>query len=191
MDMQAPDRTPSANRAGPPSPGFVARMVKEVAATPGATTEETTSGDAEAIRELLDCLNPRDTADAQLAAIAIAAARSAMDNFARAARAGISDDQAVRLRSNGLTAGRTYAMALRYFRKRQADTAPVKPAARSAAPPDPPAAKPAPPVPPGFIALKPGATPIPAVETFQPHDRFGRPIPEGRIDLMTRAQVRA
>ena len=46
-------------------------------------------------------------------------------------------------------------------------------------------------VPPGFIALRPGAKPIPAVVTFQPRDRFGEPIPDLRTDLMTRAQLRA
>jgi hypothetical protein len=46
-------------------------------------------------------------------------------------------------------------------------------------------------VPPGFIALRPGAKPIPAVVTFQPRDRFGEPISDLRTDLMTRAQLRA
>ena len=46
-------------------------------------------------------------------------------------------------------------------------------------------------MPPGFIALQPGAKPIPAIETVQPRDRFGKPIPTGRTDLMTRAQLRA
>jgi hypothetical protein len=44
---------------------------------------------------------------------------------------------------------------------------------------------------PSFVALRPGADPIPAVVMFQPRDRFGQPIPGGRVDQMTRALVLA
>jgi hypothetical protein len=146
------------------------------------------------VRELLDSLHPGDPADAMLAALTIAAALAAMDNFARAAGPGISDETASRLRGSALAAGRTYAAWLRDLRKPQPAAEQPRPAAA------PPRAHKAPPVepvrevaevPPGFIALQPGARPIPAVETFQPRDRFGKPIPDLRTDLMTRTQLRA
>ncbi|MGA9015403.1 MAG: hypothetical protein WB509_23175, partial [Acetobacteraceae bacterium] len=86
--------------------------------------------------------------------------------------------------------------ALRYLRKPQAMAAqPAKPARSRATPasaPQPPPAEPAgetQEIPPGFIALRRGATPIPAV--FRPRDRFGNEIPDWRRDLMTPAQALA
>jgi hypothetical protein len=208
MDMQTPDHAPTRSApTGPPSRNFIEHLLDMIAATAPAGTSDNPAARArgrEAARELFEVLNPGDAADAQLAAIAVAAAQSAIDNFARAARPGMSDETVVRLRSSGLAAGRTYAMALRTLRKRQPATPQIEPAAAQPrmpmanastdAPADAPAAAPAPAaaeVPPGFIALQPGATPIPAVETFQPRDRFGQPIPDWRTDLMTRAQVLA
>jgi hypothetical protein len=201
MDMQTPDHAPTLPAASSaPSHNFVEHLLDVLAAAaPGVSGD--TSGRArsrEDARELFDALNPRDAAEAQLAAIAVAAGQSAIDSFVRAARLGISDETAVRLRSNGLAAGRTYAAALRTLRKPPPGAARTKPAAAHPPTPEP---KPDAPsgtpvhataeVPPGFIALQPGAKPIPAVETFQPRDRFGLPIPDWRTDLMTRAQVRA
>ena len=107
-----------------------------------------------------------------------------MDNFARAARPGISDETAMRLRGSALAAGRTYATALRYLRKprpcpaaRQAGQIKAPPAAAPQPPPAEPTSE-TQEVPPGFIALRPGATPIPAV--FRPRDRFGNEIPDWR-----------
>jgi hypothetical protein len=195
MDIQTPDHTPARSAGNPaqPSPNFIAHLMQTLdAATPGAATDE----HQDATRELFSSLNPRDPAEAQLAAIAVAAAQSAMDNFARAARPGISDDTAMRLRGSALAAGRTYATALRYLRKPQAVAPqPARPARSKASPaaaPQPPPAEPTSEtqeVPPGFIALRPGATPIPAV--FRPRDRFGNEIPDWRRDLMTPAQARA
>ncbi|HEY6432866.1 MAG TPA: hypothetical protein VIZ17_12865 [Acetobacteraceae bacterium] len=190
MDIQTPDHTPprSAGSPGQPSPNFIAHVMQ----TLGAATDQ----QRDATRELFEALDPRDPADAQLAAIAVAAAQSAMDNFARAARPGVSDETAVRLRGSALAAGRAYATALRYLRKPQAMAAqPAKPARSRATPasaPQPPPAEPAgetQEIPPGFIALRRGATPIPAV--FRPRDRFGNEIPDWRRDLMTPAQALA
>lgn len=190
MDIQTPDHTPprSAGSPGQPSPNFIAHVMQ----TLGAATDQ----QRDATRELFEALDPRDPADAQLAAIAVAAAQSAMDNFARAARPGVSDETAVRLRGSALAAGRAYATALRYLRKPQAMAAqPAKPARSRATPasaPQPPPAEPAgetQEIPPGFIALRRGATPIPAV--FCPRDRFGNEIPDWRRDLMTPAQALA
>jgi hypothetical protein len=190
MDIQTPAHTPprSAGSPGQPSPNFIAHLMQAL----GAATDQ----QRDATRELFEALDPRDPADAQLAAIAVAAAQSAMDNFARAARPGVSDETAVRLRGSALAAGRAYATALRYLRKPQAMAAqPAKPARSRATPasaPQPPPAEPAgetQEIPPGFIALRRGATPIPAV--FRPRDRFGNEIPDWRRDLMTPAQALA
>ena len=129
MDIQTPDHTPprSAGSPGQPSPNFIAHVMQ----TLGAATDQ----QRDATRELFEALDPRDPADAQLAAIAVAAAQSAMDNFARAARPGVSDETAVRLRGSALAAGRAYATALRYLRKPQAMAAqPAKPARSRATP---------------------------------------------------------
>jgi hypothetical protein len=201
MDMQTPDHasTPSPiSSGGPPSRMFTTRLLKALAAaTPGDADDPAALGeDQEAARELLDSLNPCDAADAMLAAIAVAAAQSAMDGFARAARPGLSDETVVRLRSNALAAGRTYAAMRRHFRKSKAVTAPpAKPAgtkAPQASVPKPPPAEPVSEpaqVPPGFVALRPGAEPIPAV--FRPRDRFGNEIPSWHRNLMTSAQALA
>ena len=101
------------------------RLLKALDATvPAGATDSQTDRDEnrQATRELFESLDPRDPAEAQLAAIAIAAAQSAMDNFARAAQPGVADETAIRLRSSALTAGRTYAAALRTLRKRRAAT---------------------------------------------------------------------
>jgi hypothetical protein len=55
---------------------------------------------------MLEALHPADAKEAAAAARAIAAHFAAMDGFARAARPGIADDTAVRLRNNALAAAR-------------------------------------------------------------------------------------
>src|SRR5271165_6858719 len=196
MDMQTPDHTSLTSQAAPAAPlsRAVSRHLHQaLAATVPAGPDDsqaTRDETRQAVRELFDALQPGDAADAQRAALAVAAAQAAMDGFARAARPGTSDDTATRLRGSALAAGRAYATWKRDLRKRQ-------PAAEQPTPapaPKPPPAEPVrevPEVPPGFIALQPGAKPIPAVEMFQPRDRFGKPIPTLRTDLMTRAQLRA
>jgi hypothetical protein len=202
MDKQTTDHasTPSpTGSGGPPSHAFTRRLLQALAATtPRDDDDPTGSGeDLETTRELFDSLNPCDAADAMLAAIAVAAARSAMDNFARAARPGVSNETVVRLRSNGLAAARTYATARCHFRKSRAVAAPsakrVMPKAPQGTAPKQPAVEPVgEPVevpPPGFVALRHGAEPIPAV--FRPRDRFGTEIPSWRPGLMTSAQALA
>jgi hypothetical protein len=203
MDMQIPDHATNgfpAKPVAPLSPIFCRRLHEAVAATvPAGPTDSQEVRDEyrQAVRELFESLQPGDPADAQLAALAVAAAQAAMDNFGRAARPGTSDDTAARLRSGALAAGRAYATWSRDLRKRQpvaAAAPPPRPAAAPAPARKAPPAEPArevPEVPPGFIALQPGAKPIPAVEMFQPRDRFGKPIPDLRTDLMTRTQLLA
>ena len=199
MDMQTPDHLINSSPAEPkgPLPPVISRCLhRAVAAT--VPTEPTDSPETEdekrrAAQVLFDSLHPGDPADAMLAALSIAAGLAAMDNFARAARRGISDETATRLRGSGLAAGRAYAAWLRPLRKRQPAAEPPRPAAPAPVPKAPPVepVREVAEVPPGFIALQPGAKPIPAVEMFQPRDRFGKPIPDLRSDLMTRAQLHA
>ena len=198
MDLQTPDHASTpfpTSSSGPPSRMFSRRLLKILAAaTPGEDDDPTALAESrETTRELLDSFSTRDPADAMLAAIAVAAAQSAMDNFARAARPGMSDETVMRLRSNALAAGRAYATVHRYFRKPQTVAAPsAKPVGTKApqvsAPKPPPAEPVVKPVevPPGFVALRQGAEPIPDV--FRPRDRFGKEIPNWRRDLMTSAQ---
>ncbi|HEY2619765.1 MAG TPA: hypothetical protein VGI78_20655 [Acetobacteraceae bacterium] len=203
MDMHTPDHALVAFPAapgGPPSRLFIRRLLQMLAAaTPGANQDDTAaySENWQATCELFEALGPGDAADAQLAAIAIAAGQSAVDGFVRAARPGMSDETVIRLRGSALAAGRAYAAWIHDLRERQPDateTTPAKPRQSAttgpSVPDEQPVSDPAE-VPPGFIALRPGAKPIPAVETFQPRDRFGQPIPDLRTDLMTRAQLHA
>src|SRR5262245_12602840 len=122
MDMQIPDPAPVlSSRGGSPAPPPVfARHLQQMllAAVPAGGPD-----DEAATQELLASLDLQEPADAMLAAIAVAAARSAMDLFARAARPGISDETAMRLRNAALAAGRTYATTRRDLRKRRPDRA--------------------------------------------------------------------
>ena len=56
--------------------------------------------------ELLQSMQPADSREAAMAVQAIAASFAALDGFARAARPGISDETAIRLRGSALTAAR-------------------------------------------------------------------------------------
>lgn len=145
MDMHTPDDPPNAPTNTPERPLsdiFTKRLLQSLAATMPMERRDGSPEWAEkwdATRELFDSLDPRNPADAQLAVFAIAAAQSAMDNFARAAQPGMSDDQVARLRGRALAAGRAYASALRYLRKPQPAQRPI-PAAKPA--PDMPAEPP-------------------------------------------------
>jgi hypothetical protein len=69
-------------------------------------------------RMLLEAWEPSDAMEAMLAAQAIAAHLAAMDGFARAAKPGVSDETAVRLRVNALAAGRRFDHLLGTVRRR-------------------------------------------------------------------------
>jgi hypothetical protein len=135
MDMQTPDHADRfpADRAAPPSRQFCRHLRQSVAAAvpSGSSDSEAALEDKrQAARELFDYLNPGNPADAHLAAIAVASAQSAMDNFARAARPGMSDDTVTRLRGSGLAAGRAYAAWARLLcNRRSAAQQPQPPAA--------------------------------------------------------------
>jgi hypothetical protein len=159
-----------------PSRIFINVLLKALAATLPAGIAELAPRDEqlEAMRELLEGFNPRDAADAQLAAIAIAAAYAAMDGFARAAKPGMSHDTAMKLRKSALAAARAYATTLQTLRRPEPE----------------PVAEPA--LAPAEDQPQPAAdAPTQECQEFQPRDCFGQPIPPHRTDLMTRAQVLA
>jgi len=145
----------------------------------------------DAAREEFDSLNPRTPAEARLAAFAVAAMAGAMDSFERAARPGLSDEKAGRLRGSALAVGRFYKSVMLTLGKSANPAKPSRPASSSPAPAEPAAAPEDEPCPPGFIRLAPGAKPIKHHETFQPRDRYGKPIPTYRYQDMTPAQRRA
>jgi hypothetical protein len=70
-------------------------------------------------RTLLEAWQPADAMEAALAARAIAAYLAAMDSFARAAKPGLSDEKAIRLRGNAIAAGRVFDNLLRTFRRQR------------------------------------------------------------------------
>jgi hypothetical protein len=78
MDVQGQDHQPNAANAGGTLSGTATRRVLKVleAALPAAATDSAADRDEDrqAMRELFESLDPRDPAEAQLAAIAIAAA---------------------------------------------------------------------------------------------------------------------
>jgi hypothetical protein len=172
MDMQTADhRFPTPG----PSRIFINVLLKAIAATLPAGIADLAPRDEqlEAMRELLEAFEPRDAADAQLAAIAIAAAYAAMDGFARAAKPGMSHETVVKLRTSALAAACTYTTTLQTLRRPEPE----------------PVAEPAPPT---EDPSQPAATAsVREPDEFQPRDRFGKPIPTDRTDLMTRAQVLA
>jgi hypothetical protein len=170
MDMQTPDHSisPTLSRS------FRTCLLRAIAGTvPADPSDDQAARDAKiaAVAELLDALDPADAADAQLAAIAIAAALAAMDGFTRAAKAGVSNETAIRLRGNALAAGRAYATARQTLRKPAVEAVAVTEASPVVTPPEP------------------AAAPEQSRDEFQPRDRFGKPIPRFRTDLMTRNQL--
>src|SRR5215472_16634566 len=98
MDMQTPDL------ASLPPPAALSPAVSRhlhealAAAVPAGHDHDQARRDTtrQAVREIFESLQTGDPADAQLAALAVAAAQAAMDGFARAARAGTPDDTAAR-----------------------------------------------------------------------------------------------
>ena len=115
---------------------------------------------------LFAAMQPRDPWAAAGATRAVAAHFAAMDLYARAARPGLSDDTARRLRAGANTCSRT-ADAVR----RASAPAPQ----RAAAPPETPRPT---------VVIEPD-------DPFQPRDRFGQPIPLHAFQRMTAKQRRA
>ena len=98
-------------------PAFFTLLTDTLAKTVPA--EAATDGGGLAFaRMLLEAWEPSDAMEAMLAAQAIAAHLAAMDGFARAAKPGVSDETAVRLRVNALAAGRRFDHLLGTVRRR-------------------------------------------------------------------------
>ncbi len=132
--------------------------------TPDSIAAET----QQAARELFFAMQPQSAEEAAAAVRAVTAHFAAMDMHARASRPGLSDDTAMKLRARANASAR-----LAVLRRGRPERAPAP--ARKA--PEPPP--------------QPELPPIPHVHQFQPRDRFGKPIPLWKAELMTRAQCRA
>jgi hypothetical protein len=120
---------------------FIAMLIGTLTAmVPGSDddTVETRRGIAQL---MFDTYQPRDAIEAMAAARAVAAHHAAMDNYTRAARPGVSDATADRLRATALAAGRSVEAMLRARDKRREQQA----AAGAKAPAPQPAANSEPP----------------------------------------------
>ncbi len=99
---------------------FLALLLETLAATIPAAAHSGDAGREACLAmacTMLEALHPADAKEATAAARAIAAHFAAMDGFARAARPGITDDTAVRLRNNALAAARLADAATRPTRQ--------------------------------------------------------------------------
>jgi hypothetical protein len=140
---------------------------------------ETRARKLAAARRQFAAFHPNDDAEAQAAAMAVAIMLGAVDSLARAARPGIGNETAGRLRGNALTAARFYTTTLDKIRKRNRQAADdAAPRRKIVEPADPPQEQ------------EPLAD-IPKIEVFQPRDRRGKQIPGWRFDLLSMKQRRA
>jgi hypothetical protein len=164
----------------PPDPAFLDNLIATLAAAwPDGSAEERHS----AARSALEALQPRDIIEAMLGVRMIAAHHAAMDGYRRAMQPGIGDAEAVRLRNNAVSAGRSFDTALRTLEKRRAPAPAARPAEKPARS-HPAAAKPEAESPSENLV-------IPHRRQFVPRDRTGNPIPLWRFEDMTMAQRRA
>ena len=99
-------------------PAFFTLLIDALAKTIPAEAAQGGDGVAFA-RMLLEAWEPSDAMEAALAVRAIAAHLAAMDGFARAAKPGVSDETAVRLRANAMAAGRQFDHLLQTVRRRR------------------------------------------------------------------------
>ncbi len=98
------------------TPAFIALLLAAVANSipdDDATSDADRADRLSMARTLFEAFEPADALEAARAANAVAACLAAMDDFARAARPGVSDEKAVRLRGNALAAGRAFDAAVR------------------------------------------------------------------------------
>ena len=110
------------------NPAFLALLIDALAKTIPADPDQNAAGREAGLamaRTLLEAWQPADAMEAALAARAIAAHFAAMDSFARAAKPGVSDEKAVRLRVNAIAAGRMFDRQFQICR-RQRQPAPAR-----------------------------------------------------------------
>jgi hypothetical protein len=104
------------------NPAFLTLLIDAIARTipadadQGAAARETGLTMA---RALLEAWQPADAMEAALAARAIAGHLAAMDSFARAAKPGVSDEKAIRLRANAFAAGRIFDRQFQALRQQR------------------------------------------------------------------------
>jgi hypothetical protein len=82
-------------------------------------TEADRAANLSIARTMIEAFDPADATEAAEAARAVAAHFAAMDSFARAAKPGVADEKAVRLRANALAAGRVFSTTLQNHRRQQ------------------------------------------------------------------------
>ena len=102
------------------NPAFLTLLIDAITRTIPADADQ---GAREAgltmARTLLEAWQPADAMEAALAARAIAAHLAAMDSFARAAKPGVSDEKAIRLRANAIAAGRIFDRQFQALRRQR------------------------------------------------------------------------
>lgn len=101
---------------------FITLLISTLVRTIPTAADETEADRAanlSIVRTMIEAFHPADPVEAAEAARAVAAHFAAMDNFARAARPGVADEKAVRLRANALAAGRVFSTTLQNHRRQQ------------------------------------------------------------------------
>lgn len=127
MHPQAQSPTTNVTADQPPS-RFIARLLDALSATIPFADADTPADKAECrefVRILFTALHPSTPIEAALAVRAIAAWLAAMDLFARAARPGIADDAARRLRGTANATGRAFDAVLRERARRHGKPLPA------------------------------------------------------------------
>ncbi|HXA22549.1 MAG TPA: hypothetical protein VNW90_09630 [Acetobacteraceae bacterium] len=135
-----------------------------------------------AARATIEALKPRDIIEGMLAARMIAAHHATMDGYQRAMQPGVSDAEAIRLRSNAIAAARSFDAALRTLEKRRAGETAAKPH-RQVTKSTPPA--------PLDMPESEADAPLPSKPRYVPRNKNGEPIELWRWEDMTMAQRRA
>lgn len=163
----------------PPDPAYLENLTETLAgACPGGSADDRRN----TARAAIEALNPRDIIEGMLAARMIAAHHATMDGYQRAMQPGVSDAEAIRLRSNAIAAARSFDAALRTLEKRRAGEIAEKPPRQSA--------KSAPPAP--LDTPEPEVhAPLPSKPRYVPRNKNGEPIELWRWEDMTMAQRRA
>jgi hypothetical protein len=163
----------------PPDPAFLDNLTEMLAgACPGGSADDRRN----AARATIEALKPRDIIEGMLAARMIAAHHATMDGYQRAMQPGVSDAEAIRLRSNAIAAARSFDAALRTLEKRRAGETAPKPHRQ--------VAKSTPPAP--LDTPDPEAdVPVASRPRYVPRNKNGEPIELWRWEDMTMAQRRA
>ena len=162
-----------------PDPAFLDNLTETLAgACPGGSADDRRN----AARAAIEALKPRDIIEGMLAARMIAAHHATMDGYQRAMQPGVSDADAIRLRSNAIAAARSFDAALRTLEKRRAGETAPKPHRH--------VAKSTPPAP--LDTPEPEVdAPLPSKPRYVPRNKNGEPIELWRWEDMTMAQRRA